>query len=445
MLVSPLNIMYIILIWAQKTLNSGSKSKSSMNEKDNDGRLLNGRGREIAAILLLSTLLGYLTRVNISVALPFIGTDYGWTDYERGLYGGILLGIFLCGYGFSNIFISPLIDRIGPRRGLIVIMTVWSVITFFTGVIGLVLWAFIAARLFLGLSEGPLFPSASKVTREWYAPKTRTKVNSLYFASLYASNLLAAALLVPLILLTDWRFAFFSIGLFGFLGVALIYFRLQDSPVDTKRMAEPGKGLRFNLTSVRESLRIKGMGYLLAADIATNLSWWGISLWLPTYIIQAKGFTTGDLYWAASLPYIGGIIGLYAGSVISSRTGRLVAVASTFAMLCGLFIFLVIPVHDKAVIILLLSLVFFFIAIMQPNLFSLLQDAAPERLIGGASGLLNGLSVGLGVLGPIMVGIVVAYTSSYEIGLAILAILQVAAGLILLPLGRRIASGARTP
>jgi sugar phosphate permease len=406
---------------------------------DADKKEVEHRSRrfDIALILMMATLLGYLTRVNISVALPFIGDNYGWNDYERGLYGGVLLGIFLLGYGFSNIFISPLIDRIGPRRGLMVIMTVWSVITLFTGVIGLVLWAFIAARLILGLSEGPLFPSASKVTREWYPPQTRTTVNSLYFASLYASNLLAAALLVPLILVTDWRFAFFSVGLVGFLGVALIYLRLQDSPNGATKSKTANKGIRENLVSVRASLQIKGIKYLLAADIATNLAWWGISLWLPTYMVQAKGFTTGDLYWAVSIPYAGGIAGLYIGAALSSRTGKLIGVASSFAMLCGLFIFLVIPMEDKTLIIILLSLVFFFIAIMQPALFSLLQEASPEDLIGGASGLLNGLSVGLGVLGPIIIGVVVAFSSSYQIGLAILAILQLLAGLVLLALGRR--------
>jgi sugar phosphate permease len=403
-------------------------------ERSNGG--LKRRQRNIAIILMLSTLIGYLTRVNISVALPFIGADYGWTASEQGLYGGILLGIFLVGYGFSNIFISPLIDRIGPRRGLIVIMTVWSIITFFTGIIGLILWVSIILRLLLGLSEGPLFPSASKVTQEWFPPRERTWVNSLYFASLYASNLLAALVLVPLILITNWRYAFFSVGLIGIVGVALIYLRLEDSPQGRSRSIITKRGIRADLANIRESFRIKGIGYLLAADIATNLAWWGISLWLPTYMIQAKGFTTGDLFWAASIPYLGGIAGLFVGSAISTRTGRIVGVASSFALLCGLFIFLAIQLQDKALVILDLSLVFFFIAIMQPNLFSLLQDVSPKSLIGGATGLLNGLSVGVGVLGPILIGLVVAITSSFEVGLLILALLQLFAGMILLPLRR---------
>lgn len=127
---------------------------------------------------------------------------------------------------------------------------------------------------------------------------------------------------------------------------------------------------------------------------------------------------------------------MFVGSAISTRTGRIVGVASSFALLCGLFIFLAIQLQDKALVILDLSLVFFFIAIMQPNLFSLLQDVSPKSLIGGATGLLNGLSVGVGVLGPILIGLVVAITSSFEVGLLILALLQLFAGMILLPLRR---------
>ena len=70
----------------------------------------------IAFILFLTTLAAYIARVNLSVALPFISDDYGWTSVEEGLYGGLLLGIFLVGYGVSNVILSPLVDRFGPRK-----------------------------------------------------------------------------------------------------------------------------------------------------------------------------------------------------------------------------------------------------------------------------------------------------------------------------------------
>lgn len=157
----------------------------------------------IAVLATLSTLTGYLTRVNISVALPFISKDYGWTSHETALNGSLLLGMFLVGYGLSNIFIAPLIDKYGPRRGLMAIMLTWSVITFLTPLAGFIYWLFVISRVVLGLSEGPLFPSASKLTQAWFGPRGRTAVNSFYFSSLYLSNLLVSIALVPLIMLTS--------------------------------------------------------------------------------------------------------------------------------------------------------------------------------------------------------------------------------------------------
>jgi sugar phosphate permease len=395
---------------------------------------MKGKGAAIALLLFLSTLVGYLTRVNISVALPFIGQAYGWDSYQSGLWGGILLGMFLVGYGFSNIFLAPVIDRIGPRRTLISIMIIWSLITFFTGIIGLLLGLFILFRLVLGLSEGPLFPSDSKITREWFDPRTRTKVNSVYFGALYASNLLAAALLVPLILATSWPWAFYSVGIAGLILAVILYFSIKDTPRGNypRQKVEFRQQMRRSVDSVKRTIKLKGIGILALSDITTNLAWWGLSLWLPTYLIMAKGFTASDLVWAASLPYLGGLLGLLVGSTISARTGRLVEVAVVFGLLCGLFMFFVIPATNFIVIIVLLALVFFFIAIIQPNQFSLLQDICPEELIGGATGFLNGVSVGLGVFGPIVVGLAVALTGAYALGLVLLGIFQLISGITMI-------------
>ncbi len=392
---------------------------------------LRGKGLTIALLLFLSTLVGYLTRVNISVALPFIGDAYGWTSYESGLYGGILLGMFLVGYGLSNILLAPIIDRIGPRRTLIGIMSLWSVITFLTGIIGLLLGLFILFRLILGLSEGPLFPSDSKITREWYSPRTRAKVNPIYFGALYFSNLLAALLIVPLILLTSWPFAFYSVGIAGFLLVIIVYLKMKDTPTGnySRQNIEFRKQMRRSVESLRMTVKLKGIGVLAFSDIMTNLAWWGLSLWLPTYLIMAKGFSAQDLIWAASIPYLGGLLGLVAGSTLNARTGRLVEVTMFFGIFSGLFIFLVIPTANFVAIVLFLTMVFFFIAILQPNQFTLLQDICPEDQIGGATGLLNGVSVGSGAFGPVVVGVAVALTGTYALGLFMLGIFQVISGI----------------
>src|SRR5512136_1441822 len=87
----------------------------------------------MALIVFSVTLAAYIARVNVSVALPYISQDFGWDKVEAAVYGGILLGIFLAGYGISNIFLSPLVDHFGPRKSLLVAVAVFSLLTFLTG------------------------------------------------------------------------------------------------------------------------------------------------------------------------------------------------------------------------------------------------------------------------------------------------------------------------
>src|SRR5512137_1827235 len=87
----------------------------------------------MALIVFGVTLAAYIARVNVSVALPYISEDFGWDSVEAALYGGLLLGIFLAGYGLSNIFLSPLVDHFGPRKSLLVAVACFTILTFLTG------------------------------------------------------------------------------------------------------------------------------------------------------------------------------------------------------------------------------------------------------------------------------------------------------------------------
>jgi len=381
----------------------------------------------IATILFLTTLAAYIARVNLSVALPFISTDYGWTSAEKGIYGGLLLGIFLVGYGVSNVILSPLVDRFGPRKSLIVVVAVFSLLTFLTGIVGLIFFAFIAARLLLGLSQGIIFPSASKVTQAWFEPGDRSKVNSLHLSSMHFSNLLVPIFLIPLILVVGWVASFFAVAFITALVMIPLVLYLRDSPSsETKVVSKPIKEvIQEAKASLRSALRIKGILVLTAADASGNLIWWGISLWLPTYLILAKGLSVDQIVLVASLPYLGGIAGLYFGSWISDRTGKRVLITTAFQLVAILFIVLLVSATDPGMIIIILAAIFFCISIMPPNCFTLLQGIAPSHLLGSATGVMNGLAVGLGVFGPIILGLAVAATGSYDIGLYIMAGLQV--------------------
>lgn len=388
----------------------------------------------IAIILFLAVLSAYLTRVSLSVALPYVAGTFQWDRGQLGGLGGVLLGIFLVGYGASNIFISPLVDCYGPRKSLLVAVAVWSVLTLLTGIIGVVFSVFVLLRVLLGLSQGISFPAASSVTQAWFPPKKRSRMNSLYYSSIAFANLISPLLLLPLITATSWQFMFVVLSVMGFVILVPIFFLLRDSPegppvCEKKTLRD---NLRLTRDNLRESLKIKGIFTLTLSQTLEVLVFWGISLWLPTFLVLARGFAESEVMWAAALPYGGYIAGLLVGSWISDRAGRRSVVTAAFCFAGAAMIAVVNFVHGRWETLAALGAMFFFLALLSPNITTLLQGCCVNRLTCSATGIVNGFSNGSGALGPIIFGVLAAYTGSYDSALPLMALMMIASGAVIL-------------
>ncbi|MFA5312834.1 MAG: MFS transporter [Methanomassiliicoccales archaeon] len=384
-------------------------------------------GLYVAVLLFLCTLMGYIARSTISVALPFISDDYGWTTSEEGFWGGILLGIFLVGYGISNVLLSPLIDRYGPRKSLAVAIAVWSIITLLTGVFGLVFGAFIMLRLLLGLSQGVLFPSASKLTRTHFEPKRRSRVNGLYMSSMFISNLLIGLLMLPLIEVIDWQPALYVVAIAGFALAIIVWRHLREDADAHDRPESVREAYADIITGLRGAVKVKGFLTVTIADTAMNLAWWGLSLWLPTYLIDGKGFLVDDLVWALPMIYLGGFCGIFIGSWLSDRVGRRSEITALFSLGGAVALFYIVTASGQIEIVASCFVMFFCISLLPANAYTLLQMIVPAKDTGAATGLLNGVSNGLGVFGPVIIGLSVAYTKDFDTGILIIAVAQMVA------------------
>jgi len=386
----------------------------------------------VAVLLFLSVLIGYLVRVSLSVAIPFVAEDFDWTPAQIGSLGGVLLGVFLVGYGLSNILISPLVDCYGPRKGILIAVASWSVVTLLTGLLGIFYSAFVLLRVTLGLIQGVLFPAASRATQAWYPARLRSRMNSLYHSSTGMSNLLSPLLLLPLIMATSWNVMFIVLAVAGFLILVPIWRYLQDTPEGPIDCDVKGLKDNFLLTcrNLREALKVKGLTTLILAQTLETQVWWGLSLWLPTFLLLARGFTDDELVWAASLPYLGTFAGLAVGSYLSDRTGRRAAITASFLLLAGVSIFIVTQTYGKIEVVMVLAMVFFFLSVMGPNVFTMLQGTCRSKLTCTATGLVNGIANGVGALGPITFGTIASATGSYDSALPLMIGLLVASALV---------------
>ncbi len=83
----------------------------------------------IPIVLAVTVFVNFLDRNNLALALPRIAQDFGWSDREIGSKGELLLAAFFVSYALSNMLLSPVAERFGPKRSVIAAIVAFSVFT----------------------------------------------------------------------------------------------------------------------------------------------------------------------------------------------------------------------------------------------------------------------------------------------------------------------------
>jgi len=278
---------------------------------------------QLPLVLLVSVLIAYFDRMNISYAIPKIARDYGWSVAEIGKYGGLLMSIFYVGYGLANIFLSPVGERFGARRSLMVIVMLFSVFTMLGAPFGLMFGALIAVRICLGISEGIHFPMMNALTKNWFPVHERSRANGLWVCGLFLSMILAPFIVVPIIEYWGWRTMFIVLGIAGMvITIPLIYFFVFNSPQEHPRITAVEKnyitgGLEKDepeetgfWRGVKTFLAKKEYWLALLGGIFSNMVAFGLLNWLPTYFTEGRGLEFSNLAYATSIPYLFSVLGV---------------------------------------------------------------------------------------------------------------------------------------
>ena len=122
----------------------------------------------IALLIAAAIAISYLDRQTLPWAIKFIEADIPIGNQTKAF----LDSAFLATYGLMYLGGGWLLDRIGTRRGFLVIMIFWSLACASHGLAGGVV-ALAASRLLLGIGEGGGFPAATRAVAEWFGPRDR--------------------------------------------------------------------------------------------------------------------------------------------------------------------------------------------------------------------------------------------------------------------------------
>jgi MFS family permease len=386
----------------------------------------------IPIVLAVTVFVHYLDRNMLSLALPKIAQDFGWSDKQIGSNGDILLAAFFVTYGIAQIFLSPLAERFGPKRSLLLAITGFSLCTILVWPLGGSLLTLIGLRLLLGLGESIHMPMNSTIVSRWFASSERAMANSIYVAGILLAIAGAPLIVVPLIEAVGWREAFALLGFIGLLVcIPLVWRYIHDQP-PTVKPAEPP------LHDVQASyLRDWRFWLYTAAGTFNAFCIFGVLNWLPIYFNRAKAINFEDLGWPLFVVFVSGIVGVLLWAYVGDKIGRRNLLACVGFTLTAVFVGLTAVVDTLPLVIGLFALGVFTQSSYNAQEFATVQRLLPPDRVGAGTGVYNGLTVLFGgVGGSLIPGSIVAETGSFQAGLMSVVVGAVIASVLMFVVAR---------
>ncbi len=159
----------------------------------------------------------YLDRQVLGVLAPSVRSDLG---IDNEAYGWVAAA-FSYAYLLATPIAGRLLERLGVRRGLLVSVIVWSLVSASHGLATSIAALFVL-RLALGVSEAPSFPGAAASIARALPPAQRPRGLGVLFTGTSLGAMLAPPLAAWLaVSLESWRFGFAGVALVGLLWVPL--------------------------------------------------------------------------------------------------------------------------------------------------------------------------------------------------------------------------------
>jgi len=344
---------------------------------------------------------------------------------------GALVTWTLVGAVAGGIVFGALSDRFGRVRVL-----TWTILLFaiFTG-----LCAFargyldlLAYRTIAGVGLGGEFGIGMAFVAEAWPANQRARASS-YVGLGWQGGVLLAALLTPALLpLIGWR-GMFLVGMFPAVAAWMVRKTLHEPEKFQRGLRGDTKANSFKLLVVDKVTTKASIGIVILCSVQ-NFGYYGIMIWLPTYLSKVYGFSlTKSGLWTA-FTVLGMMVGVWLFGQLADRIGR----KPTFLLYqLGAVVMVIVysRLSDPTSMLWGGALMGLFVNGMVGGYGTLMSEAYPTAARATAQNVLWNVGRAVGGFGPIVIG-VLASAYSFRIAIALLAsiyVLDMVATILLIP------------
>ena len=363
--------------------------------------------RTTLTLLVLAYTLSMCDRMILSILFPDIKAEFGLSDTQLGLLGGLSFALF---YATMGLPIARLSDQHSRKRIIIVSLVIFSVMTAFSGLAAGFI-SLLLMRVGVGIGEAGVNPASHSIIADYFPPKRRGfAMATLMLGGSFGMILgfVGGGIIAEAY---NWRIALVSVGIPGLL-LAFFMARLLREPARGTFETEAPLPSPPILTTAAEMWANPAMRHLMAGGVIAGLMSYGLTQWLPTFFIRTHELSQSEA--GMMIAGVFGISGAIGALVVGKFFDRLSVRGFQYGLwMLAMFPFVSIPLFvmglfaDNLTTAILLFIIpgFFANSFMGPSL-AMVQTLSPVhmRAVSSAIMMLCLNLIGLG-LGPLLVGV----------------------------------------
>jgi len=376
----------------------------------------NTRRWSIVLLLFLGSMINYLDRGTISMALPLIARDLALGPADKGL----LLSAFFWSYALMQVPIGWCADRYNLRWLYAAAFVLWSLAQGLTG-LATGFAVLIGFRILLGIGESIYLPGGTKIVSLLYDHRERGLPCGLFDAGT-SVGLVVRGIFIPWLLVRyGWRTVFVLIGF-----PALVWL-IPWLAMTPRRLSGPQVYHPWRLPTLNRNLLGICLGFF-----CFDYHWYLVVTWLPDYLVTVRHLTLLRAGFYSSLSPLVYCISEPLGGWIADRLIQLGWDETrtrkgivTIAFLTGLLLVpaALVDTPNKAILLIIgASLT----GLATGNVLAILQSCAPPEEVGVWVGIENFAGNIGGIIAPLAMGLLISRTGSYFPGFALAAALPLA-------------------
>lgn len=392
-----------------------------------------------AFVLMVCVVLAFFDKISIAVlfADPHFQGAMGIAEDKAKL--GWLMTSFLLAYGFSSVFLSFLGDIFNPKKMLFWSVASWGVLMFCMG-FTTHYEGMLVLRVLLGLAEGPLFALAYTIVKQTYTDRQQARASTMFLLGTPIGAFLGFPITAAVLATHDWHTTFFVMAGLTVIALIAIVFGLRNLQLKkTIELDLTSKRINFKGHIQNTKILLQNSSFWLVCifNIALMTYLWGLNSWVPSYLIQDKGFNLKEFGIYSSFPFIAMLIGEVIGAFLSDKLGRRAVQVFGGLLVAGIFMYVMVLMTEPHLVIAAMSLSAMAWGFGVAAVFALLARVTTADVGATAGGIFNGLGNFASAIAPVLIGYIVMQTNSFNLGITFLAAVAVIGSFFLVPLLKR--------